>query len=73
VILLAFGQSKPKTVISCRNLVNYSQAEIIDPKNKGRLTDDALLNLMNHVEKSELLTGEEIDIIIDTIRGYLAI
>lgn len=62
---------KDKSFISCNTLLTYKQADIKDPKPKGRLTDTALMQLMDHVDKSEIMAEEDIDFICDTLQSYL--
>lgn len=58
--------------ISCDKLIHYSASYLQKHKMsvKGRLTDAALTTLMDHINESELLTGEEIDIVIEALESY---
>lgn len=62
---------KDKSFISCNGLLTYAPKNIKQEKPKGRLTDDALKRLLDHIAVSEIMTGAEIDVICDAIETYL--
>lgn len=59
-----------ESFISSTALFHYSQTELADAELFGRLTDDALLKLMDHAEASETLAGTDIDVVVDALMGH---
>ena len=63
---------KEESYINCRELYAYSPGELtrVNPDPRDRLSDDALVRLLDHVEDSETLTPSDINVVVDALRGY---
>ena len=62
---------KKHSYVNFQELYAYHFNDFQEVKPKGKLTDEALLNLMNHAGNSKTLTDDQIDIIIDALRSHL--
>ncbi len=62
--------SKSESHVNCQQLYQHSDTGLTRAKTKGRLSDDALRRLLDHVEVSETFTEDDIGIIIDAARRY---
>ena len=65
------GMRKNQSHINCQELYEYSPSELSHATPRGRLSDEALGKLMDHVAASETLTPVDIDFIIDAFQAYV--
>lgn len=62
---------KPRSFISCDKLIKYTPQKLTAATPKGHLETKSLERLMDHISDSEILTGAEIDLVIDAFSQHL--
>lgn len=66
---------KEESFVSCNAPVRYSSSALsgYEVEHRGRLTNDCLKRLMEHVEQSEVMPEEDIETVVNAIFSYLSI